>query len=154
MGSGESRFLQRREEIDDLNSVGINYVGGHGFNLAEFDPVCPVDNIILAFCEGKEPEEVFKINTNELKAEEEANMHQIFIAVLCSLTLKRIRIQNKFSMIIDPKATLTGQKYHKDDALFQISRSVRALKELSNIKGGDEVEKECEKAMVKKKEEK
>jgi len=88
--------------------VGINYVGGHGYNQAEFDPVCPVDKIIHAYCEDKEPESVFEIDNNELTAKKEENMHQIFIAVFCCLTLKRIRVQNKFSHINDPKATLTG----------------------------------------------
>lgn len=154
MGNGQSRLQQRREDIDDLNTVGINYVGGHGYNQVEFDPCCPVDKMVLAYGEGKEPTTMFQIDTVEGKATSEENMHQCFIAVLCSLILKRIRLEGKYSLVTDTRAVLTGQKYPRDDAMFQIERSIRALKTLSGIKGGDEVETECENAMAKKKEEK
>ena len=45
-------------------------------------------------------------------------MHHVYIAVLCSLMLKKLRIQGKFSKINDPKAYLTGQKYIKNDAQY------------------------------------
>ena len=46
--------------------------------------------------------------TLEGKAKSENNMHHIYIAVLCSLMLKKIRIQGKFSLVNDPKAMYTG----------------------------------------------
>ena len=54
----------------------------------------------------------------------------------------------------DSKAMLTGQKYQTSDAIFQIKRSIRALRVLSGITVSDDVEKECKLAMVKKKEDK
>lgn len=83
-------------------------MGGHGFNQAEFDPCCPVDKIVLAYGEGKEPTTLFQVDTNELKAKSEENMHQCFIAILCSLILKKIRLQGKVSLVTDTKAQLTG----------------------------------------------
>ena len=59
MGNGESRFSQRRNDIDDLNTVGINYVGGHGYNQSDFDPPCPIDQIVAAYGNGKEPTVLF-----------------------------------------------------------------------------------------------
>ena len=81
-------------------------------------------------------------------------MHHIYIAVLCSLMLKKIRLQGKFGLVNDPKAMYTGSKYHRNEALYQIQRSIKALQELSGIKGGELVEKECENAMEKKKKQK
>ena len=81
-------------------------------------------------------------------------MHHIYIAVLCSLMLKKIRIQGKFSVVNDPKAMYTGSKYHRNEALFQVQRSIKCLMELSGIKGGDLVEKECQNAMEKKRKDK
>lgn len=134
--------------------MGINYVGGHGYNQAEFDPCCPVDKMVLAYGDGKEPTTLFQIDNVEGKAKSEENMHQCFIAVLCSLILKKIRLESKFSRVLDSRAQITGQKYPRAEALFQVERSIRALKTLSGIKGGEEVEKECELAMAKKKEDK
>lgn len=54
--------------------------------------------------------------------------------------LKKIRIQGKFSKVNDPKSLYTGSKYHNNEALYQISRAIKALMELSGIKGGDLVE--------------
>ena len=62
MGAGESRLQQRRKDIDDLNTVGINYVGGHGYNQAEFAPPCPVDQIVIAYGGGKEPSVLFQLD--------------------------------------------------------------------------------------------
>ena len=141
MGSGESRFQQRRQDLDDLNTVGINYVGGHGYDPAEFEPCCPVDRIVLAYAAGKEPTSLFQIHNVEGKAKSEENMHVCYIGVLCSLVLKKMRLEAKFSRVTDTKARLTGQKYDREDALRQLERAIRALRELSGIKGGDEVEK-------------
>ena len=108
MGNGESRFQQRRNDLDDLNTVGINYVGGHGYKQIEFEPCCPVDKIVLACCDGKEPSDKYQIDTNEGKAKDETNMHQSYLAVIISVFLKKIRLENKYSIVNDPKGILVG----------------------------------------------
>ena len=72
----------------------------------------------MAYGGDKEPTVLFQLDQNDGKAKSEANMHHVYIAVLCSLMLKKIRIQNKMSAVHDPKALLTGQKYDPKDALW------------------------------------
>lgn len=55
MGIGESSLKLRLNDIDDLNTVGINYLGGKDICLQEFHPPLPADKLVVASLEGADP---------------------------------------------------------------------------------------------------
>jgi acetoin utilization deacetylase AcuC-like enzyme len=53
MGSGESHFARRTEnfkEINDYNSVHVNFIGGGGYPDIASAEDCPADKLVLAHC--------------------------------------------------------------------------------------------------------
>lgn len=50
MGNEKSKFAERAEFVDDLNTVHCNYLGGEGYKYMEYAEDCPTDRLILAHC--------------------------------------------------------------------------------------------------------
>lgn len=48
MGNGDSSLRKRYNDIDDLNTVGINFLGGDGCDKLEFEPPLPADKMVVA----------------------------------------------------------------------------------------------------------
>ena len=130
--------------MDDMNTAAMNYVGGHGHKHDEFDPPCPVDKLVLTYCDGVEPSQLYRLHlcpkTRILRAINEENMQAAYLAVLCSLAVRRSRLRAKYSLIADDKAVLAGQKYYYGDAIRQLEAAIRTLKALSGLCGHGTVE--------------
>ena len=52
MGNGDSSLKKRYSDIDDLNTVGINFLGGDGCSYLEFQPPLPADKMVIASISG------------------------------------------------------------------------------------------------------
>ena len=48
MGNGDSSLRKWYNDIDDLNTVGINFLGGDGCDSLEFKPPLPADKMVVA----------------------------------------------------------------------------------------------------------
>ena len=110
MGNGKSRFQQRKETIDDLNTVGINYLGGHGYDEALLKNCRPIDKVVEMFCNQrkKETSALFQIHTVECKAINQQNMKEVYLEIIKSLELKRFKLHKKFRSVGDKYACITG----------------------------------------------
>ena len=63
MGNSPARFQHRRPYIEDLNTSGINYIGGYGYpEHEEFKPLCPIDKVVHAYGAGRDSQDLFRIN--------------------------------------------------------------------------------------------
>ena len=62
-------------------------------------------------------------------------MKKTYIKIVRSLTKKKIRLIRKFTVATDEKACITGQKYHKNEAIKQINWALAMMKILGDFKG-------------------
>ena len=109
MGNGESRLKQRLNDIDDLNTVGINFLGGNGCHPLEFLPPLPADKLVIAsLSDSKDPLDAFQINTVNFNANNEKNIKAVYYNIMQSLVDKKKRMSRKFEGTQDKLATLTG----------------------------------------------
>ena len=58
MAKRYSRLDRRMDAFGDLNTVGLQFLGGEGNSL----DMCPLDRIVMAYCNLKEVSEVFKLD--------------------------------------------------------------------------------------------
>jgi hypothetical protein len=68
MGNDKSRFAERAEQIEDLNCVHANFLGGEGFQDMDYAEDCPADKLVLAHTANEDPSLLYPINPNTLKA--------------------------------------------------------------------------------------
>ena len=61
MGCGESRFLERAANLDDLNTVEVMYLGGPGYQEMSENENCPADKLVLAHTGGTDPADLYKL---------------------------------------------------------------------------------------------
>ena len=96
MGNGDSSLKKRYNDIDDLNTVGINYLGGNGCDLLEFCPPLPADKMVVASLNGAEPLNAFQINTVNFNAGNENNIKTNYYNIMYALINKKKRMDKKF----------------------------------------------------------
>ena len=66
-----------------------------------------------------------------LKGSDEETMTTVYRDVIMSLHSKKSRLIRQFKNNVDPKATITGQKYQKQDALNQLNGAMTYFRRLS-----------------------
>ena len=113
MGNGESLLKQRLNDIDDLNTVALNFVGGDGSHPLEFMPPLPADKMVIASLQkSKDPIDAFQIDTNQFIATNENNMKDVYHSIMHLLIEKKKRMDYKIDGNEDKFASLIGQKYN------------------------------------------
>ena len=153
----DNPFLNRGFNIDDLNTTGIQFVGGRGYK--DFDDYehAPMDKLCQVFAgfddKGKErePEQVYKISHKDLKALNEESARYIFGLVITSLHFRKKMLEKvnpdkrntEKKIIIDPLSTMTGQKYLLHDAEMQTDLAMKMLWKLSGFEIPKEEQDSC-----------
>ena len=133
--------MQRRENIDDMNTVSLNFIGGIDYPENELMKLCPMDKLVLAYGSGRDSQDMFKIaSAGDYKAESEENMVKIYKEVVVSLIKKKVQVIRKFNQNPDKSAAYVGQKYHKDLVIKQFDWALKMLIELSDIEGAEDLE--------------
>jgi hypothetical protein len=146
MGGEASRLEKRVEYIDDLNTVGLNFVGG--CECEEFDELaekCPFDHLVVSYGQDRDPAKLFKFDGAETKSTDEEQTKNAFDSIIKSLELKKSEIDKEFKRTTDDKANLVGQKYNKDEALKQIQTFIDELRRIGGFPiPGEEEDKKKE----------
>lgn len=146
MGGEASRLEKRVEFIDDMNTVGLNFVGG--CECEEFDELaekCPFDHLVVSYGQDRDPAKLFAFDGTENKSKDEEQTKNAFDSIIKSLELKKSEIDKEFKRTTDDKASLVGQKYNKDEALKQIQTFIDELRRIGGFPiPGEEEEKKKE----------
>tara|TARA_B110000285_G_C15048469_1_gene575666 strand:- start:929 stop:1303 length:375 start_codon:yes stop_codon:yes gene_type:complete len=122
--------LNRGFNIDDLNTSSIQFVGGHGYKNFDDYEHAPMDKLCQIFAgeddkgNEREPEEVYKVSSKDLKSLNEESARFIFGLIITSLNYRKKMLEKvnpdkrntEKKVVIDPLSTMTGQKYLINDA--------------------------------------
>lgn len=147
MGCFGSRFDKRNKLAGDLNTVGLQFVGGE----ANVSDLCPMDKIALVFGEGKEFADFLKVAG--LKASDEEVATKIAKDTYKALQDHDKFLDKEYGAPKDGKKVYVGGKHDLKDAKDQIAAVLAHLKEKSGIEFPAEEEKKEEGAAEEKKEE-
>ena len=121
MGCFGSRFDKRKGTCTDLNTCGIQFIGGAGSN----NDFCPQDAVCLFYGKEKELEEWLKVGALTMEDEEQAKT----IAGECWAALSQQAKYLKDSFPPGDKVKYVAGKYADKDAIEQIDAVKAFLKE-------------------------
>ena len=114
MGCGDSRFRDRRENIDDLNCAHVHFLGGPDFHWMNDAEQAAADRLALAHTNNEEPASIYKFNGHTMNVStskslnQESVMNGVFNELIESLQNKRARLKREFERTYDKKAVITG----------------------------------------------
>ena len=128
MGCASSRFDKRNNNAGDLNTVGLQFVGGESH---AFDG-CPVDKIAWVYDKTKENSDKFAVGADLAATSEEA-IKAIYKTVWVNLNAKLKALKDKHGNVADGKTVWIDGKYSSKDAIAQLEAAVAFLKEKSGI---------------------
>jgi|TARA_B110001450_G_scaffold146370_1_gene136790 hypothetical protein len=137
MGCFGSRFDKRKGTCTDLNTVGIQYVGGEGSN----NDFCPQDAVSLFYGDSKEVDEWFKVGPLTMESEEEGK--KIALEAWSALVQQGNFLKDNFGN--SDKTVYVSGKYQDKDAIAQIEAVKAFLKEKNpDIEFPEEAKPEAE----------
>jgi hypothetical protein len=146
MGCASSRFDKRNNNCQDLNTVGLQFVGGESHTFDKF----PQDRVAWGHDSKKSLEDKFKVS-GELAGTDEASITEIYKATWTAVNdrLKNMGAVNLASLDTFNPMTfgnkLVDGRYEKADAVKQL----QAVKDFFNENSGIEMEpKKEEPAMM------
>jgi hypothetical protein len=146
MGCASSRFDKRNNNCQDLNTVGLQFVGGESHTFDKF----PQDRAAWGHDSKKSLEDKFKVS-GELAGTDEASITEIYKATWTAVNdrLKNMGAVNLASLDTFNPMTfgnkLVDGRYEKADAVKQL----QAVKDFFNENSGIEMEpKKEEPAMM------
>ena len=116
-----SRFEKRKSTSTDLNTVGIQFVGGEGSN----NDFCPQDAISLFYGESQEVDEWLKVGP--LTMDHEGEGEKIALEAWNALVQQGNYLKHNFGD--SDTFVLVGGKYLGKDAIAQIEDVKAFLKE-------------------------
>ena len=123
-----SRFEKRKSTSTDLNTVGIQYVGGEGSN----NDFCPQDAISLFYGESQEVDEWLEVGP--LTMDHQGQGERIALEAWNALVQQGNYLDNNYSYLKhnfggSDSFVLVGGKYLAKDAIAQIEEVKAFLKE-------------------------
>jgi len=128
MGCASSRFDKRNKNAGDLNTVGLQFVGGESH---AFDG-CPVDKIAWVFDKTKENSDKFAVGADLAATSEEA-VTAIYKTIWVNLNAKLKALKDKHGNVADGKTVYVDGKYSSKDAIAHLEATIAHLKEKSGI---------------------
>jgi hypothetical protein len=135
MGCFGSRFDKRKGTCTDLNTCGIQFVGGEGSN----NDFCPQDAVSLFYGESKEVDEWLKVGPLTMESEEEGK--KIALEAWSALCQQANYLKDRFGS--SDKPVYVSGKYLAKDATEQIEAVKAFLKEKNpDIEFPEEAKKE------------
>ena len=143
----DNQFLNRGFNVDDLNSTGIQFVGGRGYKQFDDYEHAPMDKLCQVFAgkddkgNDREPVDVYRISHKDLKSLNEESASYLFGLIITSLHFRKKMLEKvnpdkrntEKKIIIDPLSTMTGQKYSISDAEMQTDLTMKMLWKLSGF---------------------
>ena len=139
MGFCFSRMSSRVGNIEDLNTCGLQFIGGEG---CDFDG-CPSDKVSLAFGAEKDLAETLKVDGLKCACEDTAK--KIYTATWKATKAKLEELEKKFDDVADHKKKFVGGKYSAEDAIAHLKGCLKEWEEHADIKVEGEGEKTEEK---------
>ena len=127
MGCFGSRFDKRNKNANDLNTVGLQFVGGE----AHLDDLCPVDKIVLAYGGEKELKDVFK--ATGLTGLDEEVAKTVALETFKAVSDHIAYLEDKYGAPVDGKKVWIGGKHDLKDALQNLKDVLEELKEKSGF---------------------
>ena len=121
MGCFGSRFDKRKGTCTDLNTVGIQYIGGVGSN----NDFCPQDAVSLFYGKEAEVDEWLKVGPLTMESEDQAK--QIALECWSALVQQGNYLKDNFGN--SDKTVYVAGKYADKDAIAQIEAVKAFLKE-------------------------
>lgn len=117
MGCMGSRFDKRKDAAGDFNTVGLQFMGGEG-NIPD---MCPVDRLVMAYCDKKELAEV-------IKPEDEEFAKKVATETYNACAAQAKWLEADLGAPVDGKKVLVGEKHDLKDALANLKAVQEAIK--------------------------
>lgn len=118
MGCAGSRFDKRKDAASDLNTVGLQFMGGEG-NVPD---MCPVDRLVMAYI-GKDKE-----LADEIKPEDEEFAKKVAIETYNACVGFERWFDKEYGPVADNKDAKVGDRYRLEDAINQLKAVQEAIK--------------------------
>jgi hypothetical protein len=128
MGCFGSRFDKRNSAAGDLNTVGLQFVGGE----AHVSDHCPVDKILLDYQGELDLAEKFKCEG--LKLSDEALGQELGLLIYNATKELLESVEKKYGSPQDGKKVYLGNKHELSDVLVDLKAVLKALEEDTGVK--------------------
>lgn len=128
MGCFGSRFDKRNSAAGDLNTVGLQFVGGE----AHVSDLCPVDKILLDYQGEVDFAEKFKCEG--LKLSDEALGQELGLLIYNATKELLDSVEKKYGSPQDGKKVYLGNKHELSDVLVDLKAVLKALEEDTGVK--------------------
>jgi hypothetical protein len=127
MGCFGSRFDKRNSAAGDLNTVGLQFVGGE----AHVSDFCPVDKILLDYSGELDLAEKFKCEG--LKLSDDALGQELGLLIHKATSELLASIDKKYGSPQDGKKVYIGNKHELVDVLADLKAVLKALEEDTGV---------------------
>jgi ribosomal protein L12E/L44/L45/RPP1/RPP2 len=128
MGCASSRFDKRNSCSNDLNTIGLSFVGGESHTFDDF----PMDRVGWAVDKTKETEHACAAAA-EMTAGDEVFATATYKAAFTALSAKLKELEGKYGDSADSKTQWHENKYEAKDAIAHLKTAIEFFKEKSGI---------------------